>query len=160
MGALSDPKLEKFSQALLVNIAQGMPRSKAAAAAAKTAGYSGSSMAANARKRAALPQVKARMTELAAPAQRQAEGEVVASVDDANRKLGAIAGVTLKCEGVKPSDQVAAMNLMARINGWLAPEKFSGNVSVGDKRDATDWTREELLAVLNATGDKARGDDN
>jgi hypothetical protein len=74
--------------------------------------------------------------------------------------LGAIAGVTLKSERVKPSDKVAAMNLMARINGWLAPEKFSGNVSVGDKRDATDWTREELLAVLNATGDKARGDDN
>jgi hypothetical protein len=33
MGALSDPKLEKFSQALLVNIAQGMPRSRAAAEA-------------------------------------------------------------------------------------------------------------------------------
>jgi len=61
MGTLSDPKLEKFSQALLVNIAQGIPRSNAAAAAAKTAGYSGSSMAANARKRAVLPQVKARM---------------------------------------------------------------------------------------------------
>jgi hypothetical protein len=123
MGALSDPKLEKFSQALLVNIAQGMPRSKAAAAAAKTAGYSGSSMAANARKRAALPQVKARMTELAAPAQRQAESEVVASVDDANRKLGAIAGVAFKPDCVKPSDQVAAMNLQARINGWLAPRR-------------------------------------
>jgi hypothetical protein len=123
MPALSDPKLEKFSQALLMNIAQGMPRSKAAAAAARTAGYGGSSMAANARKRAALPQVKVRMAELAAPAQRQAESEVVASVEDANRKLGAIAGVAVKSECVKPSDQVAAMNLMARINGWLAPEK-------------------------------------
>src|SRR5262249_28628800 len=32
MGTLSDPKLEKFAQAMLVNIAHGMPRSKAAAA--------------------------------------------------------------------------------------------------------------------------------
>ena len=123
MAALSDPKLEKFSQALLINIAQGMPRSKAATAAAKTAGYGGTSVAANARKRATLPQVKKRMAELAAPAQRQAESEVVASVEDANRKLGAIAGVAVRSERVKPSDQVAAMSLMARINGWLAPEK-------------------------------------
>ncbi|HXW72916.1 MAG TPA: hypothetical protein VEK34_16090 [Methylocella sp.] len=123
MGALSDPKLEKFCQALLVNIAQGMPRSKAAASAAKTAGYGGKSMASNARKRATLPQVKARMIELAAPAQQQAEGKVVATVEDANRKLGAIAGVPFKPECVKPSDQIAAMALKARINGWLAPEK-------------------------------------
>jgi len=38
MPALSDPKLERFSQALLVNIAHGMPRSKAAAAAAEGTG--------------------------------------------------------------------------------------------------------------------------
>jgi hypothetical protein len=43
MGTLSDPNLEKFSQALLVNIAQGMPRSRAAAEAARAAGYSGKS---------------------------------------------------------------------------------------------------------------------
>lgn len=123
MATLSDPKLERFSQALLVRIAQGMPRSRAAAEAARAAGYTGKSMAANARKRAALPQVKKRMAELAAPAQQQAEGEVVASVGDANKRLGAIAAVTFKSDVVKPSDSVAAMNLMARINGWLAPEK-------------------------------------
>jgi hypothetical protein len=38
MGALPDSQLEKFSQALLVNIAEGMPRSRAAVAAARTAG--------------------------------------------------------------------------------------------------------------------------
>jgi hypothetical protein len=75
------------------------------------------------RKRASLPQVKARMKELAAPAQQQSESEVVATVEDANRKLGAIAGVPFNPECVKPSDQIAAMALKARINGWLAPEK-------------------------------------
>lgn len=76
MAALSDPKLEKFSQALLTNIAHGMPRSKAAAAAAKEAGYGGRSLASNARKRAVLPQVKARMAELAAPGREAAEKAV------------------------------------------------------------------------------------
>lgn len=156
MGTLSDPKLEKFSQALLVNIAQGMPRSKAAAAAAKTAGYGGSSLASNARRRAGLPQVKARMKELAAPAQQQAESEVVATVEDANRKLGAIAGVPLRPECVKPSDQIAAMNLKARINGWLAPEKReltgNGGMPLLDLTKLTDEQLNMLEQIFTAAG--------
>jgi hypothetical protein len=123
MGALSDPKLEKFSQAMLVNIAQGMPRSKAAAEAAKTAGYGGRSIASNARKRAALPQVKARMAELAAPEREAAEKAVAISVGAAEEKLWGIASVDLGKKAVKVPDQIAAIKTLAQFRGWNAPEK-------------------------------------
>jgi hypothetical protein len=133
MGALSDPKLEKFAQALLVNLAHGMPRSKAAAAAARTAGYSGSSVAANARRRAGLPQVKARIAELARPAQQKAEQAVVATVETAMIKLSEIAFAELGDGAVKVSDQIAAFRAMAQMHGWNAPEKtnLSGELKIG-----------------------------
>jgi len=123
MAALSDPKLEVFSQALLVNIAQGMPRSKAAAAAAKTAGYGGKSIASNARKRAALPQVKARMAELAAPGQEVAEKAVAITVGAAEGKLWEFASVDLGKRAVKVPDQINAIKTLAQLRGWNAPEK-------------------------------------
>jgi hypothetical protein len=122
MAALSDPKLEAFAQALLKNIATGMARGKAATAAAHEAGYVGSSIADNARKRANRADVKARMIELAGPAQVQAEAEVVATVEDALDKLGRIASVNPKPNAIKPTDQIAALHLMAKIKGWLAPK--------------------------------------
>jgi hypothetical protein len=123
MGALSDPKLEKFSQALLVNIAQGMPPSKAAVAAAITAGYGGSSIASNARKRAALPQVKARMAELAAPVREKTEQEVARAVEDAERKLWEIIRTDLGKKAVKVSDQIGAIKVLAQLHGWNASER-------------------------------------
>ncbi len=123
MGALSDPKLEKFAQALLVNIAHGMPRSKAAAAAAKTAGYSGSSLASNARRKAGLAQVKARMAELAAPVRQKVERDVIATVETAINKLSEIGSAQLGDDAIKVSDQISAWKLVAQIKGWMAPEK-------------------------------------
>jgi hypothetical protein len=123
MAALSDPKLEKFSQALLVNIAQGMPRSRAASEAARAAGYTGKSVAANARKRATLPQVKARMAELAAPAREVAEKAVAITVGAAEDKLWGIASVNLGKDAVKVPDQIAAIKTLAQFRGWNAPEK-------------------------------------
>src|SRR5262245_27281175 len=128
MGILSDPKLEKFAQAMLVNIAQGMPHSKAAAAAARTAGYSGSSVASNARRRAVMPQIKARMAELAKPAQRKAEQEVVATVETAMLKLSKIAFAELGDGAIKVGDQIAAFRTMAQMQGWNAPQKSKGDV--------------------------------
>jgi hypothetical protein len=37
------------------------------------------------------------------------------------------------------------------------PFKFASDLSVQEKRDATDWSREELLVFLNATGGKVGG---
>lgn len=123
MAALSDPKLEKFSQALLTNIAHGMPRSKAAAAAAKEAGYGGRSLASNARKRAVLPQVKARMAELAAPGREAAEKAVAITVGAAENKLWEIANVDLGKRAVKVPDQIAAIKTLAQLRGWNAPRE-------------------------------------
>ena len=119
MSALADPKLEKFTQALLSNLA----RSKAAEKAAVTAGYTGSSLGHNARKRAGRNDVKARMAELAAPAQAETEREVVATVETAIAKLSEIGTAKLGDDAIKVPDQIAAWKLMAQIKGWLAPEK-------------------------------------
>lgn len=123
MGALSDPKLERFAQGLLTGLAQGFARGRAATEAAKAAGYGGTSLAHNARKRAARADVKARMAELAAPSQEASERAVVATLDQATRKLSEIAAPDLGNDALKVADQIAALKLLAQIKGWLAPEK-------------------------------------
>jgi hypothetical protein len=43
-------------------------------------------------------------------------------VEDALGKLGKIASVNLKPSTIKPTDQIAALHLMAKIKGRLAPK--------------------------------------
>jgi phage terminase small subunit len=93
MGALSDPKLERFAQSLLCHLASGMTGGKAATQAALEAGYSGSSVAANARKRAQRPDVKARMVELAAPRIAEAEAALDESMESVTTNLFRMAGM-------------------------------------------------------------------
>jgi len=133
MSELRDPRLEKFAQELLKNLASGLPRGKAQMAAAKAAGYTGSSLAHNARKKAGYPEVKARMAELAAPVQRKAGQEVVATVETAMTKLSRIAFAELGDGAIKVSDQIAAVRTMAQMQGWNAPEKtnLSGELKIG-----------------------------
>lgn len=121
MPALSDPKLEAFAQALLVNIANDMPRTKAAHAAAMKAGYRGSSLGSNARKRAQRKDVKARMAELAAPALAAVEQNITATVDLATKHLLAIATVTLAPDTIKAADVVNSWKTLGQFHGWLAP---------------------------------------
>lgn len=143
MPALSDPKLEAFAQALLRNIANGLPRSKAAEAAGKTAGYGGSSMAANSRKRAQRKDVKARMIELAAPLQARAEADIAVDLENAEKRLGKIIMADVDVASVKPADVIAAIRQLAAIRGWNAPT----NVHV-TKHESTDWSTEELVAFI------------
>jgi hypothetical protein len=52
-----------------------------------------------------------------------------------------------------------AMNALAQLRdmlGFKAPAKFSGDLNL-PKQGATDWSREDLVAVLNAASDVARG---
>lgn len=133
MGALRDPQLEKFAQALLANIAHGMPRSKAAEAAARASGYTGKSLAPNARKRAQRKDVKARMVELAQPAQEQAERELTLTLETATQKLAEIVHTPTPDE-IKPADQIAALGLAAKMFGWLAPKKSELSGTVGIER--------------------------
>jgi hypothetical protein len=125
MKPLRDPKMEKFSQALLSNIAAGMPRSKAAHEAGLAAGYTGKSLASNSRKRAQRKDVKARMAELAAPAIEKAQESITATLDWAVDKLVRIAAPDLGDGAVRTPDQIAAIKLLAEIKGWKAPEKVA-----------------------------------
>lgn len=129
MAALRDEKLERFTHELLKQIVAGVRRSQAAVVAAKAAGYSGSSLASNARKRANRKDVIARMIELAEPATAEAKAKIEATLDWARDKLASIAALD-RDEEVKPADQIAAIRTLAQINGWLAPERH--NHDVGD----------------------------
>jgi hypothetical protein len=144
MPTLTDPKLEAFSQALLRNIANGMARSKAAEAAGKEAGYRGSSMAANSRKRAQRADVKARMIELAAPVQAQAEADLVIDLEKAEKRLGDIILANVDLDNIKAADVIAAVRQLAAIRGWNAPT----NVHVVTKHESTDWSTDELVAFV------------
>ncbi len=143
MPALKDPKLEAFAQALLRAIANGLPRSKAADEAGKAAGYGGSSRAANARKRANRADVKARMIELAAPKQAEAEAALTVDLEEAERRLGRIMSADIDLSAVKAADVIAAARQLAAMRGWNAPT----NVNL-TKNDATDWTTAELVAFI------------
>ena len=120
---LSDPKLEKFAQALASNIAAGLPRGTAAQDAAEVAGYRGTSRAANARKRSRRADVKKRVAELFAAAQQRADSPLAATIEWATRKLVSIIAVDLGVDAITVSDQLMALKQLAELNGWKAPEK-------------------------------------
>lgn len=129
MSELSDPKLEKFTQAYLLNLAREMPRSKAAEDAARQAGYVGKSLGANARKRAQRKDVKARMIELVAPVAAIKQENIVATVELATQHLLAIATVKLAPDAIKAADVVNSWKTLGQFHGWLAPEKREHNLS-------------------------------
>jgi len=68
----------------------------------------------------------------------------------------------IESDGMRPvvPSKLGALAQLAKLDGLDQPFKFSGDLSVQEKRDATDWSREELLVFLNATGDKAGGEDS
>jgi len=103
-------------------------------------------MASNARKRAALPQVKARMAELAAPAQQKAEHEIAMTVGAAEDKLWQIATVDLGKQAVKVPDQIAAIKTLAQLRGWNAPEKtaLTNTEGTGPVTYVVHYTREPI----------------
>jgi hypothetical protein len=144
VGALSDQKLELFAQALLRNIAHGMARGKAATEAAHEAGYRGSAMADNARKRANRKDVKTRMIELAAPAQALAEAEIAIDLSAAERRLWEIIQAPVAFdETVMPKNIIDAIKTLAAMRGWNAPTTVNVN-----KHVHTDWSTEELVAFI------------
>lgn len=143
MPMLSDPKMELFAQALLRQIAHGVARGKAATAAAREAGYTGSALADNARKRANRKDVKARMIELAAPAQAAIEADLTIDLERAEKRLGEIILADIDLSAIKAPDVIAAVRQLAAIRGWNAPTNVNLN-----KHDPTDWTTDELVAFV------------
>ena len=116
--------MPRGSRARLEVFAQALAAGNTPVEAARIAKYpNGTSFAANARKRAQRADVKARVAELRAPALEKVKKDIEISVEWAAKKLAAIADFDLGAEITKVSDQIAAINLLAKINGWMAPEK-------------------------------------
>jgi hypothetical protein len=68
----------------------------------------------------------------------------------------------IESDGMRPAlpSKLGALAQLAKLDGLDQPFKFSGDLSVQEKRDATDWSREELPVFLNATSDKLGGGEN
>ena len=150
MTALRDPKREKFAQALYANLAAGMKHGAAADLAAEVAGYVGSSRYANAKKRAQRADVKRRLAELARPVAARTQEQIEATVEWAVNRLYAIASLDLGKEAIKTPDQIRAIELLAKIKGWMAPEKR--DVTVHDASQVTDDDIVRLIAVESREG--------
>jgi hypothetical protein len=56
-------------------------------------------------------------------------------------------------DGMRPAmpSKLKALEQLAKLDGLDQPVKFSGELSLQEKHDATDWSREELVAVLDAS---------
>jgi len=143
MPALPDPKRERFTQALLRNMAAGMTRGKAALAAAREVGYRGSALADNARKWSNRPDVKTRMVELTAPVQAKAEADLIIDLERAERRLGEIILADIDFSSIKAADVIAAVRQLAAVRGWNAPTNINVN-----KHVHTDWSTDELVAFI------------
>jgi hypothetical protein len=128
MSLLPDRRLEAVAQ----NLAKMMSPEEASAAA----GYDAkkTSFASNARKRACRKDVKARVADLL---EASIPDVIEQASDFIKRRCIELAAPDLGRKKLKPSDQIAALTLYAKVTGALAPEKhdhsFSGH---GDKLDA------------------------
>jgi hypothetical protein len=92
--------------------------------AAKIAGYpNGSCFAHNARKRARRKDVKAIVAELQKPAKEKLQKRIEANFEFATEKLMSIASAKLDLGNIKASDKIRAIEVLAKMHGWNAPEK-------------------------------------
>jgi hypothetical protein len=118
---LRNPKRELFARELYFARAEGLSGRKAEEKAAKAAGYKGSALAKNAHKLAQHPDIKKRLAELAAPADEKQQKQIEATKEWARQRLAGIADVPLEPDDIRAADQIAALRLLAEIDGWKAP---------------------------------------
>lgn len=131
MAALRNRKLEL--------LAQELANGKTAEEASRLAGYAdGTSFKANARKRSQDKKVKARVAELRAPGIAEAEEQVAINTEYVLTKAAAIVNVTKPASAIKVSDQVAALNLIAKMIGAMAPDKVEQNGKI-----VIEWAKPE-----------------
>jgi len=155
---LYNPRLDKFTREYALQLAAGVRRSTAAVRAAEAAGYprrsSPEAFASNARKRAARPDVQARVAELMAPALAKAQAELDATVERVTRNLVQILECPLDPADVRAADHIAAVRVLADLHGWNAPKKVAPTNPTGDgpatvrhELDLTKLTDEQLDAL-------------
>src|SRR5215471_16353656 len=133
---LYNPRLDNFTREYALQLAAGVRRSAAAVHAAEAAGYPRRSspevFASNARKRAARPDVQARVAELMAPALAKAQAELDATVERVTRNLVQILECPLDPADVRAADHIAAVRVLADLHGWNAPKKVAPTNPKGD----------------------------
>lgn len=120
MPALRNQKLEA--------VARELAHDKSDEDASRLAGYpDGTSFKSNARKRAQRADVKARVLELRAPGIAAAEEHAAINTEYVLTKAANIVNVKKPASAIKVSDQVAALNLIAKVIGAMAPDKVDNS---------------------------------
>jgi hypothetical protein len=123
-------RLEAFAQALATGVTPIQ--------AAKIAGYPiGSCFAHNACKRARRQDVKAIVAELQKPVKEKPAKTVETNFAWATEKLLSIANAELDLSKIKASDKIRAIEVLAKMHGWNAPEKT--NLSGESKIERIEW---------------------
>ena len=116
-------RLEAFAQALAAGVTPVQ--------AARLAGYpNGSCFAPNARKRARRNDVKAMVAELQRPAKEKLAKTIEANFAWATEKLMSIASAELDPLNIKASDQIRAIEVLAKMYGWNKPEQVQADIRV------------------------------
>jgi hypothetical protein len=86
-----------------------------------------SSFSHNARKRARRKDVKAIVAELQKPAKEKLATTIEANLAWSTEKLMSIASAELDLLNIKASDKIRAIEVLAKMHGWNAPEKREVN---------------------------------
>src|SRR6202042_2613692 len=95
-------------------------------------------------KRANRKDVKARMIELAAPAQAQVEADIAIDLAAAERRLWEIIQTRISLdETVMPKNVIDAIKTLPAVRGWNAPTTVNVN-----NHTHTDWSTDELVAFV------------
>jgi hypothetical protein len=90
--------------------------------------------AASARKRARRKDVKAIVAQLQKPAKEKLQKQIEANFEFATEKLMSIANAELDLSNIKPSDKIRAIEVLAKMHGWNAPEKREVNAEAKIER--------------------------
>jgi hypothetical protein len=123
-------RLEAFAQALATGVTP--------VEAAKIAGYpNGSCFAHNARKRARRKDVKAMVAELRKPAIEKLQKKIEANFEWATKQLVDIGNLPIEILNARASDKIRAIEVLAKLHGWNAPEKREVNAPV--KVERIEW---------------------
>jgi|SRR5581483_5392304 len=141
--------MARGSKARLEVFAQALAAGHSPVEAARAAKYpNGSSFAANARKRAQRKDVKARVAELTKPALDKVAAAIEANVAWASRHLVDVAEKAFKEGDAKIPDGIRAIDLLAKLHGWLAPEKHEHTGKDGAPLLDVSKLSDDQLAVL------------
>lgn len=131
-------------------IAQELAAGRSPEEASATAGYptDARSFESNSRKRARLKDIQKRVREIRRPAVTRSEDGAIVTSEWMLAKCHSIASPNLGRRKIKVSDQIAALALAAKINGFMAPQRHDHMV----RTPADELTDDELARIAASDG--------